>query len=128
MNKPLGPSSKASIKEAPKIEIKSLPSHLKYAFFGDDDTLPIILSTCLYDVPVKKALTIRKRRKKVIRWNMSDIQNINPTFYIHKITMEEDDEMSFQYLERLILMIKEVVRKEVIKWLDAGVVYPILCI
>lgn len=57
---------------------------------------------------------------------MSEIQGINPAFCMNKIFMEEDHKMSVQQQQRLSPVIKEVVRKKVIKWLDAGVVYPIL--
>ncbi|XP_026384340.1 uncharacterized protein LOC113279912, partial [Papaver somniferum] len=36
-----------SIVEPPKLELKTLPSTLKYAFLGSSDTLPVIISSCL---------------------------------------------------------------------------------
>lgn len=50
LNRPLGMSPKASIEEASRLELKYLPSYLKYAFYGDIDTLLIILSTGLSNV------------------------------------------------------------------------------
>lgn len=50
LNKPLCLSPRASIEETPKLELKSLLSHLKYTFLSDNDTLSIILSTGLSDV------------------------------------------------------------------------------
>ncbi|XP_075111458.1 uncharacterized protein LOC142181803 [Nicotiana tabacum] len=44
------PLAKSSIEEPPKMELKSLPSHLGYAFLGPDSTLPIIISANLLDV------------------------------------------------------------------------------
>lgn len=44
---------------------------------------------------------------------------------MHKIILEEEDSGSVEYQRRLNLVIKEVVKKEVMKWLDVGVVYPI---
>ncbi|XP_062103845.1 uncharacterized protein LOC133814960 [Humulus lupulus] len=38
---------KPSIQEPPKLELKPLPSHLKYAYLGDNETLPVIISTVL---------------------------------------------------------------------------------
>lgn len=67
MNRPRGLSPKASIKEAPKLKLKASPSHLKYEFLGDNDTLLVNLSTDLFDVQVKEVLAVLKRRKKVIR-------------------------------------------------------------
>ncbi|CAM8944223.1 unnamed protein product [Rhodiola kirilowii] len=36
-----------SVMQAPKIELKPLPGHLKYAFLGDNDTLPVIIKSGL---------------------------------------------------------------------------------
>ncbi|XP_019172808.1 PREDICTED: uncharacterized protein LOC109168223 [Ipomoea nil] len=33
-----------SVVQAPKIELKPLPDHLKYAFLGDEETLPVLIS------------------------------------------------------------------------------------
>ncbi|XP_060972168.1 uncharacterized protein LOC115696816 [Cannabis sativa] len=38
---------KPSIQEPPELELKPLPSHLKYAYLGDNETLPVIISACL---------------------------------------------------------------------------------
>ncbi|XP_022018981.1 uncharacterized protein LOC110919008 [Helianthus annuus] len=39
--------TKLSLEEPPKLELKDLPSHLKYAFLGDNDTLPVIIASNL---------------------------------------------------------------------------------
>ena len=37
--------TKPSIEEPPELELKSLSHHLQYAFLGENDTVPIIIST-----------------------------------------------------------------------------------
>ena len=44
---------------------------------------------------------------------------------MHRILMEEGYKPSVEARWRLNPTIKEVVRKEVLKWLDTGVIYPI---
>lgn len=44
---------------------------------------------------------------------------------MHKIRLEEEVSGSVEHERILKLVMKEVVKKQVIKWLDAGVVYPI---
>ena len=56
---------------------------------------------------------------------MADIRGISPAFCMHKIILEEDARPSLEHQRRLNEAMQEVVKKEVIKWLDAGVVYPI---
>ena len=44
---------------------------------------------------------------------------------MHRILLEEDNKLTMDAQRRLYPSVKEVVRKEVLKWLDAGVIYPI---
>ena len=39
------PPAKPSIEEAPKVELKALPPHLRYEFSGNGDTLPVIIAS-----------------------------------------------------------------------------------
>ncbi|CAN6685897.1 unnamed protein product [Malus baccata var. baccata] len=73
-----------SVVQPPTLELKPLPSHLKYVFLGDDETLPVIISS---------TLTAQEEKKLAQR-------RLNPPMM-------------------------EVVKKEIIKLLDYGVIYPI---
>nr|GEW44183.1 reverse transcriptase domain-containing protein [Tanacetum cinerariifolium] len=55
----------------------------------------------------------------------NDIKGIDPHFCTHKILMEEDYEPVVQSQRRVNPKIHEVIKKEVIKLLDAGIIYPI---
>ncbi|XP_070020174.1 uncharacterized protein [Nicotiana sylvestris] len=44
------PPAKPSKEEPPKMELKPLPAHLRYAFLGPNSTLPVIISSRLLDV------------------------------------------------------------------------------
>lgn len=74
LNRPPGPSPRPSIKDVPKLELKALPFHLKY-FFGDDDTLLIILSVGLSDVQVKEELEVLKNEKNNLIANVKHPRN-----------------------------------------------------
>ena len=41
------PPIRASIVEAPKLELKDLPPHLRYVFFGRDYSLPVMIASKL---------------------------------------------------------------------------------
>ncbi|XP_070005179.1 uncharacterized protein [Nicotiana sylvestris] len=125
LNRANGPPPKPSIEEAPKLELKPLPSHLHYAYLGSSDTLPVIISSDLSELQEEKLLRVLREHKRVIGWTMSDIRGISPDFCMHKILKEEGHKPSIEQQRRLNPNMKEVVRKEVIKWLDAGIVFPI---
>ncbi|GKA15777.1 hypothetical protein Tco_0695524 [Tanacetum coccineum] len=58
-------------------------------------------------------------------WKLSDIKGINPEFCTHKILMEDDFKPAVQHQRRVNPKIHEVIKKEVLKLLDAGLIYPI---
>nr|GEZ99554.1 reverse transcriptase domain-containing protein [Tanacetum cinerariifolium] len=89
---------KFSVDEPPEVEPKDLPPYLEYGFLVGDNKLPIIIAKELGDEE-KSALI--------------------------KILMEEDYKPVVQHQRRVNPKIYDVIKKEVEKLLDAGLVYPI---
>nr|GEW93783.1 reverse transcriptase domain-containing protein [Tanacetum cinerariifolium] len=116
---------KSSIEEPPELEMKELPSHLEYAFLEDTEKLPVIIAKDLKDVEKEALIKVLKSRKRAIAWKISDIKGIDPRFYTHKILMEEDYKPEVQSQRRVNPNIHDIIKKEVIKLLDAGMIYPI---
>nr|GFB65484.1 reverse transcriptase domain-containing protein [Tanacetum cinerariifolium] len=95
------PKNQSSDDEPPKVELKELPPHLEYAFMGENEKWP------------------------AIAWKLTDIKGIDPEFCSHKILLEEDFSPMVQSQRRVNLKIYDVIKKEVEKLLDAGLIYPI---
>nr|GEW83436.1 reverse transcriptase domain-containing protein [Tanacetum cinerariifolium] len=55
----------------------------------------------------------------------SPIKGTDPEFCTHKILMEEDFEPAVQHQRRVNPKIHDVIKQEVLKLLDAGLIYPI---
>ncbi|GKB39934.1 reverse transcriptase domain-containing protein, partial [Tanacetum coccineum] len=70
-------------------------------------------------------IKVLKSHKRAIAWKLSDIKGIDPEFCTHKILMEEDYEPTVQHQRRVNPKIHDVIKKEVEKLLDAGLIYPI---
>ncbi|GJT74485.1 reverse transcriptase domain-containing protein [Tanacetum coccineum] len=118
-------SVKTSIEEPPDLELKDLPAHLEYAFLEKDNKLPVIISKDLKDDEKVKLIEVLKAHKSALAWKISDIKGIDPKFCTHKILMEDDFKPVVQMQRRVNPKIHEVIKKEVIKLLDAGLIYPI---
>ncbi|GJZ31929.1 reverse transcriptase domain-containing protein [Tanacetum coccineum] len=116
---------KSFVDEPPEVELKELPPHLEYAFLEGDDKLPVIIAKDLKDEEKAALLKVLKSHKRAIAWKLSDIKGVNPEFCTHKILMEEDYEPSVQSQRRVNPKIYDVIKKEVEKLLDAGLIYPI---
>ncbi|GJY99719.1 reverse transcriptase domain-containing protein [Tanacetum coccineum] len=81
--------------EIPEVELKELPPHLE------------------------------NPRNQQYAWNFPDIRGIDPEFCSHKILLEDDYQPSVQHQRRVNPKIHDVIKKEVEKLLDAGLIYPI---
>nr|GEW66741.1 reverse transcriptase domain-containing protein [Tanacetum cinerariifolium] len=88
-------SDKSSIDEPSEVKLKDLPPHLE--------------NSC----------------KRAIAWKLSNIKSIDPEFCTHKIRMEADFKPAVQHQRRVNPKIHYVIKNEVLKLLDAGLIYPI---
>ncbi|GKB02872.1 DNA-directed DNA polymerase [Tanacetum coccineum] len=117
--------TKPSTEEPLELKLKDLPSHLEYAFLEGTDKLSVIISKELKDEEKAALLKVLKSHKRAIAWKISNIKGINPSFCTHKILMEDEFKPAVQHQRRVNPKIHEVIKKEVIKLLDAGLIYPI---
>ncbi|GKA75294.1 reverse transcriptase domain-containing protein [Tanacetum coccineum] len=116
---------KSSIDNPPELELKDLPSHLEYAFLEGTDKLPVIIAKDLKEYEKVRLLKVLKSHKRAIAQKISDIKGIDPQFCTRKILMKDDSKPAIQHQRRVNPKIHEVIKKEVIKLLDAGLIYPI---
>nr|GEV79941.1 reverse transcriptase domain-containing protein [Tanacetum cinerariifolium] len=98
--------------EPPEVELKELPPYLEYAFLD----LSVNEKSALIDV--------LKSRKKAIAWKLTDIKGIDLELCSYKILLEEDYSPKVQSQRRVNPKIHDVIKKEVEKLLDAGLIYP----
>ncbi|GKA11421.1 reverse transcriptase domain-containing protein [Tanacetum coccineum] len=89
---------KTSLEEPPMdLELKPLPDNLEYVFLEEPSLLPT-----------------------------TDIPGISPSFCKHKIQLLDDKKPVIQKQRRLNPNMQEVVKKEIMKLLDTGIIYPIV--
>ncbi|GJR72036.1 reverse transcriptase domain-containing protein [Tanacetum coccineum] len=117
--------AKSSIEEPPELELKDLPSHLEYAFLEENDKLPVIIAKGLKNDEKDALLKVLKSHKRVIAWKITDIKGIDPRFCTQKIWMKDNYKPTVQSQRRVNPKIHEVIKKEVLKLLDAVMIYPI---
>ncbi|KAI3769952.1 hypothetical protein L6452_01068 [Arctium lappa] len=91
-----------SIEQAPELELKTLPDHLKYTYLGVKETIPVIISSTLSPKKEGELVGVLKEHKRAIG------------FRVQAITRDA----------RLNVR-KTMVKKEILKLLDADMIYPI---
>ena len=112
-------------KEPQQLELKPLPVELKYAFLEENGQCPVVISSLLTTSQEHNLLHLLKRNKQALGWKISDLKGINPTICTHHIYLEEESKAVRQPQRRLNPHLQEVVRIEVMKLLQAGIIYPI---
>ncbi|KAD4585852.1 hypothetical protein E3N88_23453 [Mikania micrantha] len=119
------PAEKPSVEAPPSLELKELPPHLEYAFLDRDSDLLVIISAALTDVEKSRLISVLREHKQAIAWKQMEIKGIQPSFCTHRILLEEDFKPVVQPQRRLNPNMGVVVKKEVLRLLDAGLIYPI---
>ncbi|XP_070046865.1 uncharacterized protein [Nicotiana tomentosiformis] len=108
----------------PNVELKVFPTHLKYAFL-ETNNFPVIIFADLTGTQEQKLVELLSKYKKSIGWSIADIQGISTAICMHKILLDENSKPVVQPQHKLNKNLEEVVHKEIIKLLEAGVIFPI---
>ena len=98
---------------------------MKYAFLQPEKGNPVIISVRLTRLEEQKLLETLRKYKEAITWFIEYLKGISPLICMHKILLEENARTSVEHQRRLNPVMKEVVRKEVLKWLNVGFIYAI---
>ena len=106
-------------------KLKQLPGHLHYAFLGNSYTFPVIVVASLIPREEEKLLCVLREHRSTLGWTISDIKSISLSICMHKILMEELYKRLIEPQKRLNPAMKEVVRAEILKLLNAGIIYAI---
>ena len=85
----------------------------------------MIISAILTKNEEHKLLKILRKYKEAIAWSIEDLKGINPSICMHKVLLEDNVKTSIEHQRRLNPVMKDVVRKEVLKWLNVGFIYAI---
>ncbi|VVA39081.1 PREDICTED: LOW QUALITY PROTEIN, partial [Prunus dulcis] len=62
----------------PKLELKPLPEHLKYAYLGPAETLPVMVAADLTPTKKDKLLRVFRKYQDALGWTIADIKGISP--------------------------------------------------
>ncbi|GJX29168.1 DNA-directed DNA polymerase [Tanacetum coccineum] len=117
---------KTSLKEPPTdLELKPLPDNMEYVFLEEPPFLPVIISSQLSEENKNKLIFVLKKHKQAFAWKTTDILGICPSFCKYKIQLLEDKKPVVKKQRRLNPNMQEVVKKEIVKLLDIGIIYPI---
>ena len=107
------------------IQMKPLPSGLCYAFPNGNTETPVIISDKLSDKETAKLIAVLEKHSVVFGYSLQDHKGISPTLCTHHIPIDSTKTPSREPQRRLNHTMREVVKKEVLKLLHAGIIYPV---
>ncbi|KAL0287692.1 UNVERIFIED_CONTAM: hypothetical protein Sangu_2681400, partial [Sesamum angustifolium] len=108
------------VRKGTRFGIKELPKHLKYAYLGENNILPVIISSKLNPLEEEKLIRVLREFKEAIGWTIGDIKGLSPSTCMHRILLEEGTKPSREAQCQHNPPMMEVVKKEILKLLDAG--------
>ena len=76
--------------DEPTLELKTLPSTLKYAFLDEEKAKPIIISSKLDMKQEEQLLEVLRKNKEAIEWTLTDLKGLDPSLCTHRIFLEDE--------------------------------------
>ena len=110
----------------PSFELKHFPVNLKYAYLDEESIYPVIISANLSAEEEGKLLAVLKAHRPAIWYSLDDLKGRISPLCMGKINLEEDAKPVVDYQRHLHPKMKEVIRKEVIRLIESGIIYPIV--
>jgi hypothetical protein len=85
----------------------------------------VIVSDKLSNDETRRLVAMLEKYRSVIGYSLKDLKEISLSIYTHRIPMEQDHKLVHEHQRRLNNVMRDVVKKEVLKLLKARVIYPI---
>jgi hypothetical protein len=111
--------------ETSPVELKELPLGLQYVFLNGDRETPVIISDKLSNDETWRLVATLEKYRSIIGYSLKDLKGISLGLWTHHIPMEQKHKLVREHQWWLNNAMREVVKKEVLKLLKAGVIYPV---
>jgi hypothetical protein len=111
--------------ETSPVELKQLPPRLQYVFLNSNRETPVINSDKLSNDETRRLVATLENYRSVNGYSLKDLKGISMSLCTHHIPMEQEHKHVHEHQQWLNNAMREVVKKEVLKLLKDGVIYPI---
>jgi hypothetical protein len=109
----------------PPIELKPLPSELKYDFLNNDQDFPVIISDKLSQEESLCLISVLEKHHAAFGYSLYDLKGISLVLCTYRIPIDPEITPSREPQRRLNNAMREVVKKEVLKLLHDGIIYSV---
>ena len=70
-------------------------------------------------------MEVLRRNEEAIGWTLMDLKGLDPSLCSHRIFLEDESRPVREAQRRLKPRVWEAVKEEILKWLNAEIIYPI---
>ena len=85
----------------------------------------MIISSQLNKEQEKQLLDVLRWNEQAIGWTLADLRGLDPSLCTHRIFLEDESRPVREAQRRLNPKVWEAVKEEILKWLNAEIIYPI---
>ena len=85
----------------------------------------MIISSQINEEQEKRLLDVLRQNEQAIGWTLEDLRGLEPSLCTHRIFMEDESRPVREAQRRLNPKVWEAVKEEILKWLNAEIIYPI---
>ena len=79
---------KEEVLTKPPVELKPLPTGLRYVFLHGNKETPVIISDKLSDEESAQLLAVLEKHRSVFGYSLQDLKGISPTLCTHRIPID----------------------------------------
>jgi hypothetical protein len=98
---------------------------LQYVFLNGDRETPVIISDELSNDETRRLVATLEKYQSVIGYSLKDLKGVSSSLCTHRIPMEQKHKPVREHQRWLNNEMRDAVKKEALKQLKAGVIYPI---
>jgi len=90
----------------PKVQLKTLPSYLAYAYIDNEGKKPVIVNANLSAKELLKLLKVLKTNSKALGYNVNDLVGIPPQVCMHRVPVRTSrTRISFMHLVSFLVFL-----------------------
>ena len=101
--------------DEPSLDLKALPSTLKYAFLYEEKSKPGIISSKLDIKQEEKLLKVLRKNEETIGWTLTNLKGLDPSLCTHRIFLEDESRPVREAQRRLNPRVWEAVKEDIFK-------------
>ena len=79
--------------EEPSLDLKTLPSTLKYALLDEEKAKPVTISSKLDIKLEEKLLEVLRKNEEAIGWTLTDLKGLDASLCTHRIFLQDESRL-----------------------------------